>query len=189
MGDHWVSTGSTPEKELFMAKVIHNKFTMGLSGKFGNIVFRQMKDGRTIVAHVPDFSNRKLSKKQRTHQSRFQEAAVYAREAARTNPLYTKLAEGTSKNAYNLALSDWFHAPVIHEVSWGDGCIRVVASDNVQVTKVLITLSDAEGQTLEQGQARMIDDTRWEYATSAPSEASVTVEAFDLAGNCTKHKA
>ena len=160
---------------------------MGLSGKFGNIVFRQMKDGRTIVAHVPDFSNRKLSNKQRTHQSRFQQATAYAREAARTNPLYTKLAEGTPKNAYNLALSDWFNPPIIHEVSRGEGCVRVVASDNVQVTKVLVTISDEEGNTVDQGQATSLYGDLWEYAAS--TEGKVLVEAFDLAGNCTKHEA
>lgn len=26
---------------------------VGLSGKFGNLVFRQMKDGRTVVAALP----------------------------------------------------------------------------------------------------------------------------------------
>ena len=115
--------------------------------------------------------------------------AAYARVAARTNPAYKELATGTSKNAYNLALSDWFHAPVIHEVSRQAGRIYVNATDNVQVTKVLITISDDEGQTIEQGQATMRSDTLWEYITSAPAEAALTVEAFDLAGNCTKHEA
>ena len=172
-----------------MAKVRHNNFTMGLSGKYRNLVFRQMKDGRTILASVPDFSNRKLSKEQRAHHSRFQQAAAYAREAARTNPLYAKLAEGTSKNAYNLALSHWFHAPVIHEVIRKADRIRVNVTDNVQVTKVVVTTSDGEGNILEQGQATMRYDTLWEYETSAPAEAALTVEAFDLAGNCTKHEA
>lgn len=61
-----------------MAKVMHNNFTMGLSGKFGNLVFRQMKDGRTVVVAAPDFSNRKFSKERRTHQSRFKQAEIRA---------------------------------------------------------------------------------------------------------------
>jgi hypothetical protein len=48
-----------------MAKVKHNKFTMGLSGKFGNLVFRQMKDGRTILATRPDYTNHKWTTDQR----------------------------------------------------------------------------------------------------------------------------
>jgi hypothetical protein len=172
-----------------MAKVKHNKFTMGLSGKFGNLVFRQTKDGRTIVAAAPDFSNRAFSKEQLTSQNRFKQAVAYARVAAKSQPIYTERTRKTSSNAYNLALSDWFNPPIIHEVSRGDGCIRVVATDNVQVTQVLITISDAEGRTIEQGQARMMYETQWEYATSAPTQASVTVEAFDLAGNITRQEA
>ena len=168
-----------------MAKVKRNKFTMGLSGKFGNIVFRQMKDGRTIVATAPDFTDRVFSEEQLTHQSRFQQAVAYAREAAKTNPLYAQLAEGTSKNAYNLALSDWFNPPVIHSVTREDGRILVSASDNVQITNILITISDDDGHILEQGHARLMHEGWWEYATSAPSEANVTAEAFDLAGNVT----
>jgi hypothetical protein len=49
----------------------------------------------------------------------------------KTNLLYTQLTSGTTKNAYNLALSDWFHAPVIHQVTWQDDRIRVQATDNV----------------------------------------------------------
>lgn len=172
-----------------MAKVIHNKFTMGLSGKFGNIVFRQMKDERTIVASAPDFSNRKFSKEQRTHQSRFQQAAAYAREAAKTNPAYQELTAGTSKNTYNLALSDWFHAPVIHEVTREAGHIRVNATDNVHVAKVLITILDEQGGILEQGEAALLYDPWWKFETAAPLEGIIVVEVFDLAGNCTKHEA
>ena len=71
-----------------------------------SLVFRQMKDGRTIISTKPDFSNRVFSQEQLTHQSRFQEASAYARHAAKTNPIYAELAKGTSKNAYNIALSD-----------------------------------------------------------------------------------
>jgi hypothetical protein len=115
-----------------MAKVKDNIITEGASGKLGKLlVFRHMKDGRTIIATRPNYTNHKWTADQRTHHSRFQEAAAYARLASKTNPLYTELAQGTSKNAYNLALSDWFHPPVIHEVQQQAGRIRVNATDNV----------------------------------------------------------
>lgn len=171
-----------------MAKVIDNPITEGFSGKFGKLlVFRHMRDGRTIVVSRPDFSNRVFSQEQLTHQSRFQQAAAYARVAAKTHPIYAELAQQRVKPAYNIALSDWFHPPVIHEVTLRDGSIHVKASDNVQVTKVLITISDNEGNMMEQGQATMKYDTFWEYATSV--EGNIIVEAFDLPGNCTKHEA
>ena len=169
-----------------MAKVRHNNFTMGLSGKFGNIVFRQMKDGRTVVAAAPDFSNRKFSKEQQAHQSRFKKAAEYASEASKTNPLYAQLAQKRSKTPYTLALSDWFHPPAIHEVTRAAGYIRVKASDNVQVMNVLVTILDEEGNTVEQGQATSLYGDFWQYAASA--EGKVIVEAFDLAGNITRYE-
>jgi hypothetical protein len=114
-------------------------------------------------------------------------AVFYARQAAKSQPIYTERTRKTSKNAYNLAVSDWFNPPAIHEVSRGDGCIYVAASDNVQVTKVLVTILDETVQVVEQGQATSPYGSNWEYVTS--TEGKAIVEAFDLAGNCTKHEA
>ena len=171
-----------------MAQVTDNLITEGLSGKLGRrLVFRHMKDGRTILATRPDYTDHEWTADQRTHHSRFQQAAAYARVASKTNPLYAELARGTAKNAYNLALSDWFHAPVIHGVTRQDGRICIDVTDNVQVAKVLITILDEEGGTVAQGQAVWVEDDRWEYETSTVGK--VLVEAFDLAGNATRQEA
>jgi len=69
------------------------------------------------------------------------------------------------------------------------GRIRISATDNVQVTRVLIMIMDQRRQTLEQGEAALANDTWWEYETSVSTEGNVIVEAFDLAGNCTKLEA
>jgi hypothetical protein len=164
-----------------MAKVKNNNFTTGLSGKFGNIIFRQMKDGTTVVSAAPDFTDRVFSEAQLDTQSRFQQASAYARAAAREIPLYAQLAEGTSKNAYNVALSDWYHSPVIHQVTVQEGRIHVEATDNVLVSNVRLSISDEQGQTLEQGEAARISESLWEYRTATLGD--VLVEAFDLAGN------
>jgi hypothetical protein len=42
---------------------------------------------------------------------------------------------------------------------------------------------------LEQYEAAQINNTLWELGTAVPTEGRVIVEAFDLAGNCTKHEA
>jgi hypothetical protein len=60
----------------------------------------------------------------------------------------------------------------------------VQATDNVQVTQVLITFSDEQGKILEQGNASPVEDSSWEYKTS--STGNILVEAFDLAGNVTR---
>lgn len=175
-----------------MAKVKRNILIEGLSGTLGrDLVFRQMRDGRTIVSAKPDFSNRKFSDGQLTHQSRFQQAAAYARQAAKTNPIYAELAKGTTKTTYNIALSDWFHPPVIHEIKRQDGRIRVNVTDNVLVSRVILTILDEEGKSREKGEGVRGEGPSsgsgwWEYVTE--SEGRVRVEAWDLAGNVARQE-
>ena len=169
-----------------MAKVKNNTLTEGLSGKIGGrLVFRQMRDGSTVVCAAPDFSNRVFSDGQLAHQSRFQQAAAYARVAAKTHPIYAKLAQRTMKPAYNITLSDWFHPPVIHAIKRQAGCIRVEAADNVLVDKVFVMILDEEGKTLEKGQAVQVNDA-WEYVSA--TEGKAIAEAWDLAGNAVKQE-
>jgi hypothetical protein len=164
-----------------MAKVKRNAIMQGLSGTLGkDYVFRQMKDGRTIISTKPDFSNRQFSEEQLDHQSRFQQAVAYAK-AAMENPIYIEKAKGTSKNAYNIALSDWFNPPVIRGIERLDQCIRVNARDNVMITKVIVTILDDQGKTLEQGQAVLVYGVWWDYVAAA--EGKIRVEAWDIPGN------
>src|SRR3990172_454891 len=115
-----------------MAKVRKNGIAQGWSGSIWALVFRQMPDGSTRVSVKPDFSRRVFSQKQKDHQKKVQIEAAYAREASKTQPIYAELARGTTKNAYNVALSDWFHPPVIHSIERKKGRIRVTASDNAR---------------------------------------------------------
>jgi hypothetical protein len=165
-----------------MAKVENNIAVRGLSGKVGDLVFQNMPDGITYVRGLPDFSHRKFSKGQKAHQSRFQEAVAYAREAAKTKPIYAQLAAGTIKSAYNFALSDWFNPPVIHQIVRAGGVIRVEASDNVMVTRVQVTIMDEAGKVVEVGEAvPSVNSGWWEFVTSV--QGKVLAEAWDLAGN------
>jgi hypothetical protein len=165
-----------------MAKVIDNILVRGLSGKLGDqVVFRRLRDGRTIVCNKPDFSKRKLSRDQKEHHKRFQTAAAYAREASRTNPMYAKLAEGTMKNAYNVALGDWFHPPVVHRLERRGKVIRVQATDDAMVASVQVMILDEKGKVVEKGDAIRKKGNWWEYVRGV--EGKVVLEARDLAGN------
>jgi len=70
---------------------------------------------------------------------------------------------------------------VIHTIERKGNVIRVEVSDNVMVAKVRITILDAEGKVLEQGQAVQAEGNWWEYVLS--KEGQVVAEAWDLAGN------
>jgi hypothetical protein len=167
-----------------MAKVKRNTVVRGISGAIGGMVFRQMPNGETWVSTTYDFSNRRFSKSQKEHQSRFQQAAAYARDAARKYPIYVGLAKGTVKSPYNWALSDWFNPPVIHCIERRKGQIWVNASDNVMVTKVQVTILDEVGEIRERGEGIKRDENWWEYTSSA--EGRIVAEAWDLAGNAVR---
>lgn len=167
-----------------MAIVEKNPLTESLSGKIGNnLVFRQRKDGRTVVAVMPNFSNRVLSDEQVKHTNRFKQAVAYARLASKTNPIYAERAAGTSKNAYNVAVADWFSPPVIRMVYRHHENIIIDATDDVQVTQVLVTIANEQGEIIEQGRAVQNGSSLWEYRTT--TQGNVIVEASDLAGNRT----
>lgn len=165
-----------------MAKVRDNLFVRGLSGKLGNqFVIRHLRDGQTIVCVRPDFSHRKLSKEQKKHHQRFKAASAYARAAAQQHPIYATLAKGTIKNAYNVALGDWFHPPVIESVKKTGKTLRMVVKDDVCVAGVQVLIYDEAGKVIETGDAVKGKGDVWQYLSTA--EGRPIVEAWDLPGN------
>jgi hypothetical protein len=177
-----------------MTRVILNGTIKGLRGRMGNLIFRQMPDGTTVVTSAPLEKNRrqkkrakaKRSTRQKAHNERFEEAAMYAGRAARVEPVYRELAAVTPmRNAYNFALSDWFSLPEIRRIERQAGCIRVEAWDKVFVSGVKITILDGEGNVVEQGEAVRGEGDWWEFAPQAAG-TSIVAEARDLAGNVTK---
>ncbi len=170
-----------------MAKVKRNVILQGLRGSIGGLVFREMPGGETWVSGTPNFDKRKFSQGQKSHQTRFREASAYARDAAKREPIYAELAAGTVKSAYNFALSDWFHPPVIHEVVREAGVVRVRASDNIKVARVQVSVLGEDGKVVERKEAVKVEvpSTRsapgwWECACDG---SKIKVEVWDLAWN------
>lgn len=135
---------------------------------------------------MPNFSNRRLSKDQKQHHKRFQAASAYAKSASRSNPIYAQLAAGTMKNAYNVALGDWFHPPVIRSVERHGKVIRVQATDDVLVASVKVMILDEEGKAVEKGEGTRKKSDWWEYVPTA--EGKVVVEVRDLPGNAVREE-
>lgn len=168
-----------------MTKSKMSEGVKGLSSKGGGLIYRQMPDGTTVVSKGSDHRGIKSTRRRGDHQQRLQGAARYARWAAKAQPIYAELAKETTKTAYNLARSDWFQPPVIHEVWLRENKIRVQASDNVMVTKVVIAVRDEQGKLLEAGEAVRQGGDWWEYVPQLPGK-TLTLEAWDLAGNVTR---
>jgi hypothetical protein len=177
-----------------MTRVILNGTVQGLRGKIGNLIFRQLPDGSTIMTEAQPKMNSRQKKRarerrsaaQKEHNNRFQEAVFYARAAARSEPLYAELAAVTPMwTAYNHALHDWFHAPEIGCLAQQDGRIWVDASDDVRVRKVRVTVLDGESRVLETGEAVQDEEGWWAFPSRAAGK-TVIAEAWDLPGNVTK---
>jgi hypothetical protein len=177
-----------------MTRVILNGTVEGLRGKIGNVIYRQLPDGSTVMTEAQPKKNSRQKKRakerrsaaQKAHNSRFHEATSYARAAAKTEPLYAELAAVTPMwNAYNHAVHDWFTPPQIGCLTLQEGRIWVDASDDGRVTRVRVTVLDGESRVLETGYAVQGEDGWWEFAHQAGGK-TVIAEAWDLPGNVTK---
>ena len=177
-----------------MPKVLFNGSIQGFSGRLGDLIFRTLPDGTTIVSTAPAKKTAREKKRaklkrsaaQNTHTSHFRKGVCYAKEAARILPVYQERAEATPTwTAYNHAMYDWFHAPRIGCLAQEDGYILVEASDDVLVTRVQITILDNEGCVLEKGEAVRKEGDWWEFVSPAVGK-TVIAEARDLPGNVTK---
>lgn len=177
-----------------MTRVLFHGSIQGFRGRIGNMIFRQLPDGTTVVSEAPPEKSRrekkrdklKRSARQQEHNNRFKRASVYARRAARSQPVYAELAAAAPmKTAYNFALSDWFKPPVIHRIERREGRILVEASDNVMVKTVRVTVLDGpDGAVLEQGEAVRGEGDWWEFASQREGK-TIIAEAWDLPGNLT----
>jgi hypothetical protein len=170
-----------------MTKVIFHGSIQGFRGRIGDLIFRQLPDGSTVVTTAPPKKNSRQKKRaklkrstdQTAHNSRFRDAIAYAKEA-QVHPVYVELAEVTPMHtAYNFALSDWWHAPEIHCIEQREGRILVQASDNIMVTKVTVTILDEAGTILEKGEAVRGEGDWWEFPTHTQGK-TIQAEAWDL---------
>jgi hypothetical protein len=176
-----------------MTQVILNGTIKGLRGRMGNLIFRQLPNGTTVVSSAPakktgrqkKRAKLKRSPKQKAHNSRFKNAVRYAK-AAQIQPVYAELAAVRPMNtAYGLALGDWLKPPVIHQIKREKQCVLVEASDNIIVTRVQVTVLGQDSVVLESGDAVRGESDWWEFASQADGK-TIVAEAWDLPKNVTK---
>jgi len=175
-----------------MAKIENNIVMRGARGTFGNqIVFRQTKGGQMIIS-APPVARRTFNAAQQAHHEAFRNAIAYAR-SARTADIYLTKAQGTTLSAFNVAVADWLGKPQVLEIDitgWtgqSGQIIRVKATDDTQVTKVIIVIKDGNGAILMQDFADPSDGPWWNFMTtiavSNPSAVTISATAYDLPGN------
>lgn len=177
----------------------HNSIMRGASGALGEeLVFRQ-RAGKTIISLPPIFEPGEPTDEQKAVREKFKEAARYGRIALSlpdVRKAYQAKA-GAGVTAYNIALSDFFKAPVIAEIDVSNysgspgNTIRVLATDDFKVQTLWVSILNAAGAVVEEGAANAApegNDT-WIYTATAsnatPAGGKVSVQASDLPGNVT----
>ena len=177
-----------------MTKVLFHGSIEGFQGKMGDLIFRRLPDGTTVVTQAPPKKNKRQKKRakekrssaQKAHNERFSNSSDYASWASREKSIYAELAAADPmRNAYNFAISDWFKPPVIHRVERRKGYIRVEATDNIQVARVRVTIQDGEGKVIEKGEAVRSRGHWWKFATQTKGH-TIIAEAWDLPRNMAK---
>ena len=158
-----------------------------LRGSAGNFLYRKI-NGKTIVSPRPDRSNSVPTESQAVHRERFKEAARYVRKAlanAEARALYKSLAKERDMPLVAVTMSDFFNAPVIHEVdvfgysgNAGD-TITVTASDDVGVQKVHVSISAPDGSPIENGEAveTGAGSGEWIYTATVQGQPLVRIQA------------
>ena len=146
----------------------------GLSGKLDGWVYRNLGD-QTIVAAAPTRSKRKPTKAQQKQRDQFAEAIHYAKrilEDPSQRYVYEAMARQQGRRADKLLASDFLTPPVVELIELagyggrvGD-VIKVIASDDVEVVSVEISIQTTGGQVLEQGRATKVHGV-WCYTATA----------------------
>lgn len=185
-----------------MAVLKENIFIESLLGCLNSrFVIRRCK-GQLIVAKKP-VRKAPLSESQKRHTSRFKDAVVYAKTALADEEIrrgYQKRAEESGRilSAYNMAIADYMHGPVIGEIDLAGyrGCladvIRIEATDNFGVAGVMVEILRDDGSLLEVGMAESVKGypEGWVYYAQSMVASTrgyqVNVRVTDLPGNVTE---
>ncbi|GAB4379216.1 MAG: hypothetical protein Kow0042_28360 [Calditrichia bacterium] len=179
-----------------MAKVAKNLVLHGASGKLGDqIVIKQWRGG-TVLAAAPGPREGEPTAAQRAQHERFQQAIIYGKAQIADPEAKAEYAAkaGETRSAFNVAVADFFHAPQIDEIDvtgysgQAGESIRVRVTDDFKVTQVQLSIVNADGSLVEQGEAvQQANGIDWVYTTTAGnpdiSGDKIIVRASDKPGN------
>ena len=177
-----------------MALQKNNIATAGLRGRVGNLVYRQ-QNGKTVVSRPPQMPN-VFSKQQKEHQKRFQKAVQYAKAATiapDTRKLYQAVAVAGNRTSFNVAVSDFFHAPQVVDFDLSgyaghiNNKIYIHISNEIAVKSVHLRIIHTDDTITEEGEALPGTGNQWIYtATQVNSDLSgsrIEVIVRDYPGN------
>jgi hypothetical protein len=168
-----------------MAKVKKNVIIEGLSGRIGDLVFRQYGD-QTVVSKRPTHDPARIpTPGEAQQQARIKQAAALAkaRLAKPEGQAYYQAARQrlNKRSAYHTAIYDFFGVPAIVAVEGTqDGSLHIRVQDNVGVCKVRVQVGDMQGKAQPQEE---VPCNWWIYPLNGAGPWVVRVWAEDGMGN------
>jgi hypothetical protein len=184
------------KKKKKMSIVKNNVLTKGFSGKFGDILFKQI--GKKTFAYPVPPSPKKESDKQRSNRDKFREATQFAHAMMADDErkaYYKKLAKKLKlPNAYTAAITDFMRKPEIYWVDTdkyngkpGDQIYIQASKKEIKVENVNVIVSSNEDQVIEYGAAQRVSADQWIFKSTltrrqTASSYRVMITAIDVAG-------
>lgn len=177
-----------------MAESRYNVVMHGASGVVGGLIQFSQRNGKTIIG-----KRRKkvtsISDDQAEVRLQFKKASTYA-QASLNVPERLELYEAKASlgvSAYNVAVKDYLTPPEIVEIintsytGAAGGQIDILASDDVSVRSVSVSIFTAMNTLVESGDAVKTEEGFWHYTTTAISPTlegtRLVVTAKDIPGN------
>ncbi|MET0461636.1 MAG: hypothetical protein ABW007_00725 [Chitinophagaceae bacterium] len=177
-----------------MAISRYNVVMHGASGVVGGLVQFSQRNGQTIIGKRRKKTTT-ASDDQLEIRRKFKKATVYALASLEV-PERLALYEGKTSlgiSAFNVAIKDYFTAPEIVEIintnynGAAGGRIDILATDDVSVRSLSVSIYTAQGTLVESGAAVKTEEGFWYYTTTAISPllegTRVVATAMDLPGN------
>ncbi|UYQ94072.1 hypothetical protein MKQ68_03075 [Chitinophaga horti] len=173
-----------------------NAISSGCSGIFARQVMQRIRRGQEEVCKVPVRRPGPGTPRQAEARKRFADANEYYRKVRRQpalNALYER-SKTQRLSVQNLCVGDYFHAPEILEVDTSTytgmpgNRVLIRATDDFCVKSVKVSVYDAEGVMVEEGEAFQLGDAEyWEFTASCMNIGGgyFIVSASDWPGNIT----
>lgn len=171
------------------------------SGSVGKeLTITQKRSGSILIGKHRKGNSFDPTDKQQDVQGRFKVGSIYAKAAMKDpalKALYQAVALSNNKDqtAYNLALRDAFMAPEIQDITTTayngaiGSTITIKALDDFKVAGVKVTITNAAGVVVEQGDAVLLEANPawWVYTATVLNDqvqgSTITVSATDLPKN------
>ncbi len=166
-----------------MAKVKKNAIIEGLSGKVGNLVFRQFGN-QTVVSKMPTHDPKRVpTPGEAAQRKRIQDSAALAKlilESEEGQAYYQAARQRLGKrSAYHTAIHDFFGKPEVLNVAVdddGDYKLNIQVWDNVGVRKIRVQVDEESGFAEPQDEQ---PSNLWCYSLRGTGPWQVQIQAED----------